>query len=603
MEDIMNGFVMDQQLYSSGQRGFTTLAASAGLSIEDKLELEKRSIYQLPGSLVYNEDSYKPEKLVFYRLNDDRYVIGRAIDFGKDRLGRPGNYLFHNLIVRKGDLVGSRFNPARLARAMMARSLFANALPDNKVLERLEYAVDNAEEHMGLRLIRDPELNLAIFHTCLDGNLSRNPIVVQGSQEDMLDFLEWLFSLLPYQIREQISFDTFGYNSPSGFSIIGLPADKSFARDIPHSINISLLDNTYQLNIDIYQPSHIARYIASMATDAKLGEAEAFSRLQHDLRVGDIEGFDDGFKAASEDVKAIIIAFNKQEVLQGIASGGCWSILPYLFDNLDKDDIDYLAVNPKLLLQLVTPANQELLDVLATWLLSSPQGRDHYFLLFNSPDLWKTFLKKLERSTVSGTDLMIKILELLQQQQRYSSEYEMDLYSYLFPKLSQLRANHRHAASLAKALSALPAAGLEKDGAMVNLLRYGAVLSLTSDSRILAKLLHKDLSRLPRSYLPIITSIVLEESFKTYKDEELSRAVTSFFRRSGDKAVLLEQLMSLEAPRRNIETQWNMAASLLEKMPRNPDYYRLKGKLAQVSILDNSVKKPGRSLFRKGGRK
>ena len=90
-----------QHIYGRAkEKGFSTLGYSPDVTSEDLKSIERNSNYELPTSLYYDEGAEKPVKYTFYKLSEEKIVVGKGVYIGKDEFGRVGNYLFHNLIFQ-----------------------------------------------------------------------------------------------------------------------------------------------------------------------------------------------------------------------------------------------------------------------------------------------------------------------------------------------------------------------------------------------------------------------------------------------------------------------------------------------------------------------
>ncbi|MEI7687735.1 MAG: hypothetical protein WCL32_22240, partial [Planctomycetota bacterium] len=99
----MHTMIVEQHWYSSvpvglsSTRGFQTVACSEGLG--DESRLERHCAYVRPSG-----QSDGPVNWGWFDLGDDRACIHRIAYSGTDELGRPGNFMAHNLVVRQDDL-------------------------------------------------------------------------------------------------------------------------------------------------------------------------------------------------------------------------------------------------------------------------------------------------------------------------------------------------------------------------------------------------------------------------------------------------------------------------------------------------------------------
>jgi hypothetical protein len=101
---------LDQLYYTSCRRGLTsgpgfqTRAMSPGLSMEDRREIEAKSVYRLPRDIdLAAFDSLADERLPVtyrvYRLANGRFALTRSACAGQDYTGRGGNFHAHTIVL------------------------------------------------------------------------------------------------------------------------------------------------------------------------------------------------------------------------------------------------------------------------------------------------------------------------------------------------------------------------------------------------------------------------------------------------------------------------------------------------------------------------
>jgi hypothetical protein len=127
--DAVSGDNLSADTFSADMHSvFSTVDATEGLSSSDCQILEKHSHYYLPPTLLFRRETEGPTKYVYYQLDNRRSVVGRAVYLGRDSLGRPGNFLFHNYVFQREGLLAADFNPVPLVDWLENRVLL-NAVP------------------------------------------------------------------------------------------------------------------------------------------------------------------------------------------------------------------------------------------------------------------------------------------------------------------------------------------------------------------------------------------------------------------------------------------------------------------------------------------
>ena len=273
---------VEQQMFTSGKPEFVTIAMSGGLSREERLALEQHSLYVLPTALMYQENVVTPVKYVYYPLNATRGVVGKAVYAGKDSLGRPGNYFFHNLVFEYDELQREfDLNPAALIRVLEEQQLFRTAAPQPP-LTPLEIAPSPRLPEMAAPALRQGDLEQLLF-VALNDRSFQLPLLLHGTGGECLDFLERLFPLLPYQQRRELSFDTCAYGTGLAFRIQGVPEQPEFRQSVSPALTLNCA--TMQVNVAFQMPASAA-WLAAYLVERR--DAAMFDLFQPHLSADDL---------------------------------------------------------------------------------------------------------------------------------------------------------------------------------------------------------------------------------------------------------------------------------------------------------------------------
>ena len=275
---------VEQQMFTSGKPEFVTIAMSGGLSREERLALEQHSLYVLPTALMYQENVVTPVKYVYYPLNATRGVVGKAVYAGKDSLGRPGNYFFHNLVFEYDDLQREfDLNPAALICAIEQQNGFQTAAPPAP-LTPLEIAPPSRLPEVTAPAVNQADLE-CVLYAALHHHAFQLPIMLHGTDRECLDFLERLFPLLPEQQRRELSFDTCAYGTGLPFRIQGVPKQPEFRQNLSPTLTLSCA--TMQIKTSV-QRSEAVKWAAAYLVkqrDLKLFDLFQTSFTADDLAV------------------------------------------------------------------------------------------------------------------------------------------------------------------------------------------------------------------------------------------------------------------------------------------------------------------------------
>ncbi len=209
---------VEKALSPSRVGGFQTLFYSQDYINEQELtEIETR--------LVYYPSDLLPEKLAFFNLGNNKYVISRIVHVEqKDRFGRGGNYLAHSLIISRADFIKLKYNPFVLfhlfnnrfinlpteALSMEGRSGVNIGKVDIKVDDAMGKSTELHGQQYALKWERSELWKLLhLTHNNSELKRDRVSLALTGTAEDVRDALAMVFSLALESDRPDMSFDTY----------------------------------------------------------------------------------------------------------------------------------------------------------------------------------------------------------------------------------------------------------------------------------------------------------------------------------------------------------------------------------------------------------
>lgn len=584
---------LEQHIYTSGKTEFTTVAATDGLTREERIQLENHSLYILPTSLLYQEECQTPVKYVFYPLGEDRFVIGKAVYAGKDSLGRPGNYLFHNLIIAKEDLLTySRFNPVSLIRHVEKNGMLRENVPEEP-LTLIDLSPDEIESSIyPLPNIRDDLLS-RLLYACLNHKSLQHPLLLYGTDQECLEFLAWLYPLLPYHLRTELSFDTYTYGVSLGFRILGLPEDPEFRQSLSPSFMLHPANWQYTSSLEMQEPSKRLALMTRMITAGKVPELNIVYFLEYCLRIQDYPQFNTKYSEVSQEIKDVILDFHKETLLRHIADQEDTELLRLIQKQVMVEDLTILSASPEMVHRLVETEDSRISQIFVEWLCV---GEDHktacYPFLFEFHSLWRTFL---ERIKAQPQDVAALLEPFRTFPKYYASHYEETLLDAIFMLLPFLRKEKKIAKEFFKIFETLPDPSDGRrfeSGAHLYLLRIAVKYDLSKEPDLLKQLLDSEFTILSKARQSDVLNVLLRGVFKTKKSEDMQQQLNGLVEKAlKTQKSLLMLLHSIERIEFSKKVR-TVLKEILEKLPEE-------NKTGEVAGRIERILKPPPSFFRR----
>lgn len=574
----MSQIPLDQQVYARAKRGIVTVARSAGIKPDELTEIERRSQYVLPNSLMYEENCSAPVKYVFYQLGTERFVVGRAIYLGRDELGRPGNYLYHNLLIDYKDLATLDTNPARLTKALIAKGVFLDAAPDSDVLEAAQLDTDEEFDSLPTIEISDHNSLLSVLYASLNLDLKTKPILLKGSSENCLEFLLLLFDIIPYKVRASLAYDTYGHGMRAGPCVFGIPHQKEFELTVEHCATFDLETLRLESGLEIKEVSTELSLIVDMVTGSMFDELDTFYQLQLELERGDIDTFRQRVGGVPQGVLDYLVKRYTREVLRYIATNRDDDLLRMVAGAITVEDLKALNPDLNMLLALAGMNDARINAVVAEYLASAPPDESIYRVVLTSSDLWERFLRELVTDSSPASKLASLTVAL---SSSYSAEFEESLYAVMIPLIDRVMEDRRQASRLVASLAALPSRSGR--GARANERVYGVeavrayvLYRLTSNQKYLASLLTGGLDDFPAEIYRQAAGVVAEGLFQFYESESASREIERLFSSSSHKYEFISQLTQIRVPGGSENLLAETVARLLQTLPPGKETDRAK---------------------------
>ncbi len=576
---------LGQHIYTSGKTEFTTVAATEGLTRDERIQLENHSLYILPTPLLYQEECQTPLKYVFYPLGKDRFVIGKAIYAGKDSLGRPGNYLFHNLIIAKEDfLICSHFNPVSVIRHIEKTGLFTETIPEEP-LTMLEVCPDEIESAPdSLPNVRDDLLS-HLLHACVNHKSLQHPLLLHGTDQECLEFLAGLYPLLPYYLRMELSFDTYTYGVNLDFRILGLPENSEFRQSLAPSLTLHPVTWQYTSTLDTQEASKRLALMTTMISAGKVPELNTVYSLEYCLGIEDYAQFNAEYREVSQEIKDVILGVHKETLLHHIADRKDAELLRLIQGRIVVEDLQILSTSPEMVYQFVATKDSKIERLFAEWLCAGKGDMAAcYPFLFEFHRLWQAFLERIKTQPQDVGALLGPLQIFLKY---YASQYEETLLDAMFTILPSLLKEKKLAKKFLNVFETLPKPDTEE----MTLLRTAVKYDLSEEPGLLEYLLSSEFAILSEDRQGKILNITLRGVF-SQKAEDMQQQLNRLFGKAlENRKSLLRLLHAIEEVERSKKVR-NTLEEILENLSEAH-------KSGEVAACIRQILTPPPSLFQR----
>ncbi len=592
---------LGQHFYTSGKPEFITVAITDGISREERIQLESHSIYFLPVSLHYQENVTSPVKYVWYPLGDHLFVVGRAIYTGKDSLGRTGNYLFHNFVISREEFMTTcRGNPASLIKCLRQQHLFKDEAPSGDIQPiMLNTDACPASKIAPRHLARD--LLQRVLHACLDDGVQHQPVLLLGTEDECLDFLEQIYTVLPYEIRLGLQVDTYAYGVSLGFPIIGSLDDDVFRQGLISSFTLRLSNLETTVYEEFPAPS---RYLTMLLDMIFAGDMQALNdvfSLEYVLTEHDFSAFKQEFQQVSPDIRQILWDFHGSQLLNYIAAEQDMALLRMLRPLLKVEHIDTLYLAPELIEHLIEDNDPAALALVAQWLCVPGSKELSYPTLFTSEALWTAWLDAVQTRPKTAISLLNPLKAF---QKNYSPIFERVLLEHLLTLLPALLENRKLARDFSDLLADFPPQSFEiaePERAYLDVLRTFIRYEAGNEIELLGGLLASDMTTLSTVQRAIVLERLLDKilvvrALKMWSPEKVAQQLRTLLAQADQDSAfavdVLTAIRKLELSKDAHKVVEQVLADLQSELVNGRDG-------AQIQHLINRVLEPPPSIFSK----
>ncbi len=437
----MPRFDLLQHVYTSGKREFETVAACEDISKEEQLRLESKSLYVLPASLMYAENPAAPHKYIFYQLNEKRCVVGRAVYIGKDGLGRPGNYLFHNLIINSSDFEKLYNNPLALIKHIKKEAGFIDSIPQDPALPPLSVDMTIPDTNSYQNFSNDNRLIHALWEVVQHSENIKKPVLILGNENDILEVAEWIIAALaPVELRTKISFDSYSYNVNTNSTIVALPSLNEYRQSIAFSIKIKPQNREFSINIEPAQPAPMTLLVLKKLSSDKINDVIKLHRIRHDACRQGFHAAKNMFLNSPEDIRSFFYSEYRKSILNHIIQKIDMDVLSGVKKFIDRKDFEFLSRDLQIVKQCMQFDLKKLNAMIASWFLKLQNKNQILPLFVNAPSVLEILLDRIDFSS-ENTEWIYRMFALLPD--RYDPEIERLFLKVVLPQVGNLQSDKK----------------------------------------------------------------------------------------------------------------------------------------------------------------
>ncbi|MBN1411833.1 MAG: hypothetical protein JW969_13375 [Spirochaetales bacterium] len=431
----------EQHIYTSGEREFTTVAVTKGLTEGQIIELEQNSLYFLPETMMAKPTGNNPVKYVFYRI-DDLFVFGRGIYAGKDSMGRDGNYFFHNFIMTRDDFKAWDYHPVNVIRSLIASGCFLSSQPASLTpltMEARGFDTPNSSKPA----IDETQMSIllaALFAFPKHGK----PVMARAGENDIFNALHTIYTLSPFSIRQSLGFDTYGYGAALPVAIFSLPPDDLFTLHTVPGIEWNLASGSIKVNLQTSPRAELADNLSRLfmkdspsLINGLLGMFDIFTR--------DTSAFLQQINRQNPEVRQKFYDLFKKEILSYILNHNDVEILSAFSGTMSFNSFAQVFSSGQILAQVLAKNDTALNRQIIKWILSAKNP--DLDLLFASASLLERMFadidelimnKKFTYQEVRIPVLFLHFLDFIRNRNDEQLEWKFAMYFFEWQKQHRL---------------------------------------------------------------------------------------------------------------------------------------------------------------------
>jgi hypothetical protein len=476
--------------------------------------------------------------------------------------------------------------------------LFLDEAPDGDI-----QPIDLADEQLAVpqTLPRNVsrEVLQRVLHACLEYHSLHQPVLLLGTEDECLHFLEQIYTVLPYEVRLALRADTYAYGVSLGFPIIGSLDDDVFHQGLASSFTLRLSTLETTVYDEFPAPSPYLTMLLEKVSEGDMAALHEVFTLEYALAQQQFQKFKQQFQQASLDIRQILWDFHGSRLLNYLTAEEDVELLHMIRPLLKIEHIDTLYLAPELIEHLIEDHDPAALSLVAQWLCTPGSKELFYPSLFASMPLWKVWLDTVQAHPETAA-LLLDPLKAFKQ--NHSAELERTLLEHLLMFLPYVRENRKLARELDDLLAEFPPVPIDiPHREIISILRTFIRYELNSDAALFNELLQSDLTILSTRQRAVVLESLLDNmlvlrALQMWSPEKVAQQLRTLLAKAEqDQSFahdVLTALTKLQLARDAHKVVEQVLADLQPSLVQGSEG-------AQIQQLINQVLQPPPSLFSK----
>lgn len=369
-------------------------------------EIEDKSIFFIPKETYSDEEKKNIYKYTYYALEkNNKFVLGKGIYDKKDESDRD-KYLFHNLIFSLDEIKDTYFNPLKIIKQL--DDLKTKDILDNKVSIKNEFSETLSNKNMKPMYITKYKDILKELIYLLFNKKNNKPLYLIGKPEDIFDFVEELFEILPTKVVKELSFNNLYYQDYTYFFIKGFLSE-DLVKDL-YSIKINLYTNesTSKINIESEKDLDYYNLISELALK-NMNLLKELYQLEEEINNNKFDNLLNFLKKLEDFSENKFFHLKHINIIKNNIINGDIALISIIKDLLNTNELIELLKNKDVSKVMLNSPNISFLEIFIDILSKTNNDKDYFENIFIENTHYFEYLIRKVKSNESSKHIKILI--------------------------------------------------------------------------------------------------------------------------------------------------------------------------------------------------
>ena len=196
----------------------------------------------------------------------------------------------------------------------------------------------------------------------------QKPLLLIGTEDNCLDFLEWLYSILLFHVRETLPFDTYSYETRLDFRIVCLPPEQEYQENIPCSMRFDLMSVQASIHFEATESTERAQLITQKILSGKIQELNRLYVFEEQIEHGKYANLKDDYPKLSLQDQDALFAHHKKAIFLYIAENSDTELLGMIQERITTiEDLTLLGSSTTVLQKFVSDNEVKIIELIEAW--------------------------------------------------------------------------------------------------------------------------------------------------------------------------------------------------------------------------------------------